>query len=437
MPPTAISVANVSKVYRLGSVGSTTLKEDLSRAWARLRGQPDPTLKVGSPHHDRQEGGVFWALDDVSFTVEQGEVLGIIGRNGAGKSTLLKILSRVTAPTRGEIRMRGRVASLLEVGTGFHPDLTGRENVFLNGAILGMRRAEIAAKFAEILAFSGVGEFIDTPVKRYSSGMYVRLAFAVAAHLDPEILILDEVLAVGDAEFQKKCLGKMQQSTREGRTILFVSHNLQAISTLTKNSVLLQDGKCVMYGKTDAFLAKYLSGNAPKLLTYLTNPSGKLPEVVGVRLTTSEPGNFHKQGNPLRLTFDIFTPRTIKGAAFSFKILNSHQQPVVHMCLFDSATPFCRQAGRFRLTCEIPNLRLYWGQYSVTTYLAEAEGGQHFQTLESVCHFEVVMHGKKRDWSWQPGDCQYLEEGAWSVASGVIPDHARSEIGVPIVGPAI
>jgi lipopolysaccharide transport system ATP-binding protein len=255
---TVISVENVSKVYRLGMIGGGTLKEDLNRYWAKLRGKPDPTLKIGEEHHARKMGEQFWALDDVSFQVKEGEVLGIIGRNGAGKSTLLKILSQVTAPTSGEIKIKGRIASLLEVGTGFHPELTGRENVFLNGAILGMTKAEIRRKFDEIVAFSGIEEFIDTPVKRYSSGMYVRLAFAVAAHLEPEILIVDEVLAVGDADFQKKCMGKMQDVSKNGRTILFVSHNMAAVGKLCDQSILLDGGRIRLAGATDEVLPHYL-----------------------------------------------------------------------------------------------------------------------------------------------------------------------------------
>lgn len=242
---TVISVENVSKAYRLGQIGGGTLKEDFSRWWAKLRGQPDPSMKIGEEHYARRMGEVFWALDDVSFEVKDGEVLGIIGRNGAGKSTLLKILSQVTTPTTGQIKIKGRIASLLEVGTGFNPEMTGRENVFLNGSILGMTKAEIRRRFDEIVAFSGVEEFIDTPVKRYSSGMYVRLAFAVAAHLEPEILIIDEVLAVGDADFQKKCLGKMQDVSKGGRTVLFVSHNMNAVESLCHRVVYLEKGKTV------------------------------------------------------------------------------------------------------------------------------------------------------------------------------------------------
>jgi lipopolysaccharide transport system ATP-binding protein len=259
MSDTVISVENISKAYRLGQIGGGTLREDFARWWARLCRKPDPYLKIGQEHHARKIGEQFWALDDVSFQVKQGEVMGIIGRNGAGKSTLLKILSQVTTPTSGQIKVKGRIASLLEVGTGFHPELTGRENVFLNGAILGMTKAEIRKKFDEIVAFSEIEDFIDTPVKRYSSGMYVRLAFAVAAHLEPEILICDEVLAVGDAEFQKKCLGKMQDvSQREGRTVLFVSHNLGVVRNLCQDACWFDAGKIKKIGSsieiTEAFL---------------------------------------------------------------------------------------------------------------------------------------------------------------------------------------
>ena len=270
MSNTVISIENVSKAYRLGQIGGGTLREDFARWWAKLRRKPDPFLKIGEEHHARKMGEQFWALDGVSFQVKQGEVLGIIGRNGAGKSTLLKILSQVTTPTSGQIKIKGRIASLLEVGTGFHPELTGRENVLLNGAILGMTKAEIRKKFDEIVAFSEIEEFIDTPVKRYSSGMYVRLAFAVAAHLEPEILICDEVLAVGDVEFQKKCLGKMQDvSQRQGRTVLFVSHNMAAVRNLCNRSVLLVSGQVRHDGDVEEAISTYsASGNNTSGLTW-------------------------------------------------------------------------------------------------------------------------------------------------------------------------
>jgi lipopolysaccharide transport system ATP-binding protein len=238
-----ISVENLSKSYHLGQISTGTFTYDLQSWWAKVRGKPHPWQIIGRDDMGHRDGEIVWALRDVSLKVEQGEVLGIIGRNGAGKSTLLKILSRVTAPASGKVKVKGRIASLLEVGTGFHPDLTGRENVYLNGAIMGMSKQEVARKFDEIVDFSGVEKFIDTPVKRYSSGMYVRLAFAVAAHLEPEILVVDEVLAVGDAEFQKKCLGKMGIVAKEGRTVLFVSHNMAAVENLCRRGIVLVNGQ--------------------------------------------------------------------------------------------------------------------------------------------------------------------------------------------------
>jgi lipopolysaccharide transport system ATP-binding protein len=243
MARAVISIEHLSKLYQLGAIGTGTFVNDLKVWLAKKRGRPNPLAKIGEVDHGNRQGETILALNDVSFKVEQGEALGIIGRNGAGKSTLLKILSRVTAPTSGEVKVKGRIASLLEVGTGFHPELTGRENIYLNGAILGMTRAEVARKFDQIVDFSGVEKFIDTPVKRYSSGMYVRLAFAVAAHLEPEILIIDEVLAVGDAEFQKKCLGKMGDVAHEGRTVLFVSHQMNAVEQLCNRCVYLKSGQ--------------------------------------------------------------------------------------------------------------------------------------------------------------------------------------------------
>ncbi len=258
----AIEVSHLSKLYRLGAIGTGNLSHDFQRWFAKVRGKEDPYMVIGK-QNNREAGGkndVVYSLNDISFTINQGDSVGIIGRNGAGKSTLLKVLSRITSPTSGSVKVRGRVASLLEVGTGFHPELSGRENIYLNGSILGMRRHEITSKLDEIIEFSGVERYIDTPVKRYSSGMYVRLAFAVAAHLEPEILIVDEVLAVGDAEFQKKCLGKMNQvSTSEGRTVLFVSHNLTAVETLCNQGIYLDMGRLAMQGPTLDVVREYVS----------------------------------------------------------------------------------------------------------------------------------------------------------------------------------
>jgi len=256
-----IQIENLWKEYRLGVIGHGTLTQDLQSWWARMRGKEDPNSKIVPMLKGQKkqiEGNRFWALQDINLEIKEGEILGIIGKNGAGKSTLLKILSRVTAPSQGNVKVKGRIASLLEVGTGFHPELTGRENVYLNGAILGMTKQEVINKFDEIVDFSGIEPFIDTPVKRYSSGMYVRLAFAVAAHLEPEILIIDEVLAVGDAEFQKKCLGKMGEVSREGRTVLFVSHSMSAIEKLCSKIVLLQHGTVKKIGDPFEIIDDYL-----------------------------------------------------------------------------------------------------------------------------------------------------------------------------------
>lgn len=256
-----IKVENLSKAYQIGQIGSGTLSKDIDRFWqTKILGKEDPFLKIGETNDRSLKGtsNIVWSLKDINFDVNQGDAVGIIGKNGAGKSTLLKLLSRVTSPTTGQIKVKGRIASLLEVGTGFHPELSGRENIYLNGAILGMRQKEITRKLDEIIDFSGVERYIDTPVKRYSSGMYVRLAFAVAAHLESEILIVDEVLAVGDAEFQKKCLGKMGDISKgEGRTVLFVSHNMAAVKSLCKRGIVLENGQVKYQGKIDDTLSIY------------------------------------------------------------------------------------------------------------------------------------------------------------------------------------
>ena len=274
MSDIVLKVEDISKEYRLGTIGRGTLRQDIQSWWARLRGREDPNSLLVLPQESRGrsfhgDGKKFWALRDISFEVERGKVLGIIGRNGAGKSTLLKIISHISSPTKGHIRTRGRLASLLEVGTGFHPELTGRENIFLNGAILGMTKAEIRSKFDEITDFSGIDKFIDTPVKRYSSGMYVRLAFAVAAHLESEILIVDEVLAVGDTEFQNKCIGKMSAVAGEGRTVLFVSHNMNAVGYLCRNAVLLEAGKVDCEGRVSDVIQRYLSRFDNESITFI------------------------------------------------------------------------------------------------------------------------------------------------------------------------
>ncbi len=292
MSQTVIKVENLSKAYQIGQIGTGTISHDLERFFVtKILGKPDPFLKIGETNDRSSKGSsnIVWSLKDINFDINQGDAVGIIGKNGAGKSTLLKLLSRVTSPTSGSIKVKGRIASLLEVGTGFHPELSGRENIFLNGAILGMRKAEIKRKLDEIIDFSGVERYIDTPVKRYSSGMYVRLAFAVAAHLESEILIVDEVLAVGDAEFQKKCLGKMGDISKgEGRTVLFVSHNMAAVKSLCTNGILLVNGQIVENNNIDVVVQKYYNysknfSNSNKIGTFdLTNILDKKNKEYGI-----------------------------------------------------------------------------------------------------------------------------------------------------------
>ncbi|GAB3711834.1 ABC transporter ATP-binding protein [Flavobacterium koreense] len=266
MAETIIKVDDLSKAYQIGQIGSRTLSKDIDRFWqTKILGKEDPFLKIGETNDRSVKGtsNIVWSLKDINFEVNQGDAVGIIGKNGAGKSTLLKLLSRVTSPTTGQIKVKGRIASLLEVGTGFHPELSGRENIYLNGAILGMRKKEITKKLDEIIDFSGVDRYVDTPVKRYSSGMYVRLAFAVAAHLESEILIVDEVLAVGDAEFQKKCLGKMGDISKgEGRTVLFVSHNMAAVKSLCNTGIVLENGQIVTSGSIDNVVSRYMNNTS-------------------------------------------------------------------------------------------------------------------------------------------------------------------------------
>lgn len=290
--PTAIKVESLSKAYQIGQFSTGTISRDIERWWALARGKEDPFLKIGEKNDrsSKGESDIVWSLKDINFKVEQGDILGIIGKNGAGKSTLLKVLSQVTTPTTGTIKMKGRISSLLEVGTGFHPELTGRENIFLNGAILGMTKAEVARKFDEIVDFSGVERYIDTPVKRYSSGMYVRLAFAVAAHLESEILVVDEVLAVGDAEFQKKCIGKMGNISKgEGRTILFVSHILNMVKSLCQKTMILEDGEIQSIGATDDMIQYYLSSKKNAIKEWDSGVVGDfIAELNFARITDSD-----------------------------------------------------------------------------------------------------------------------------------------------------
>ena len=305
----AIEVEDLSKAYQLGEIGTGTLSRDLERWWAKMRGKEDPFLKIGEANDrtSKGESDVVWSLKDINFQIEQGDAVGIIGRNGAGKSTLLKLLSRITSPTSGSIKVKGRIASLLEVGTGFHPELTGKENIYLNGAILGMRKKEITRKFDEIVDFAGVERYIDTPVKRYSSGMYVRLAFAVAAYLESEILIVDEVLAVGDAEFQRKCLGKMGEVSKgQGRTVLFVSHNLAAVNSFCNKGMLLDKGNILLQGFINEVINNYHLSNNRQIEASKKWDSNECPSNYWCKITSVHLVNFSNEENVNITTDDSF-----------------------------------------------------------------------------------------------------------------------------------
>jgi lipopolysaccharide transport system ATP-binding protein len=398
MPDTVISVENLSKAYRLGQIGTGTLSHDLNVWWARMRGKPNPLLKIGQKDRGNRDGETIWALKDVSFEVKQGEVLGIIGRNGAGKSTLLKIITGVTAPTSGQIRAKGRVASLLEVGTGFHPELTGRENIYLNGAILGMKKAEIAHKFDEIVAFSEVEQFIDTPVKRYSSGMYVRLAFAVAAHLEPEILLVDEVLAVGDASFQKKCLGKMEDISQHGRTVLFVSHNIPAVTRICGRSIMLEEGKVALDGPVQEVTGVYLQSASRSLAEHVWSDPTAVPgnEVVCLRrarvcAVDGTTTNTFDVSRPvgIEMTYDVLKPGWILVPNYHF-FNDEGVYLFVSVDLDQAWRRRPRPIGRFSSTTLIPGNFLTEGRIMVGVAVTSFEPWKiHFYERDAL-GFRVV-----------------------------------------------
>ena len=331
-----MKIENLWKEYRLGVFGHGMLFRDVQSWWARARGKEDPNTRVDAVAGSNGKKDRIWALRDVSLEVRQGEVLGIIGRNGAGKSTLLKIVTKVTAPTKGTVKIRGRVASLLEVGTGFHPELTGRENVYLNGAILGMTVNEIKRKFDEIIDFAGIEKFVDTPVKRYSSGMYVRLAFAVAAHLEPEILLVDEVLAVGDAAFQKKCLGKMEEVSKAGRTVLFVSHNMAAVRALCSRAVWIDAGSTVLNAEVSEVLQAYISHGkveATPTVSYESEPMKKI-QIMRITLLNHNmvPDYRLDMLKPFTVAVDYEVREPVAGVVVSASIENLFQEALLSTC---------------------------------------------------------------------------------------------------------
>ncbi len=405
-----IEVNNLSKVYRLGEIGASSLHEEMSRLWSRRSG-------ADAAQAERE----FWALRDVSFTVQPGEVVGIIGRNGAGKSTLLKVLSRITEPTSGRAVLRGRVASLLEVGTGFHPDLSGRDNIFLNGAILGMTRAEIRDKFDEIVAFSEIEKFIDTPVKRYSSGMYVRLAFAVAAHLEPEILIVDEVLAVGDAEFQKKCLGKMNAVATQGRTVLFVSHNMPAVQQLCSRGILLANGTVRAMGQLDHVIHSYLAmaGSRPTSVEgAIARSADDTVELLSVGFNDSSrrPLSTVQCGQETVLVLRFRTTRSLPNAAVSVGLNDAFDVRVatLHSRIAGASLPM--PVGEHVVACSLPRLPLVAGDYPIDVKLISGPDALIFAVNAATLRVDpgdFYRSGKSTEGQWS--GVFHLQQN-WSVA---------------------
>lgn len=406
-----LDVENVSKQYRLGEVGTGSLQHDIKRWWANVRGQEDPFLKIGETNDRTQKGDsdYVWALKDINFQVEQGQAVGIIGRNGAGKSTLLKLLSRVTKPTTGSIKYKGRIASLLEVGTGFHPEMTGRENIYLNGAILGMTRKEITRKFDEIVAFAGVERYIDTPVKRYSSGMYVRLAFAVAAHLESEILIVDEVLAVGDAEFQKKCLGKMGDVTKgEGRTILFVSHNMTAVKSLCNHGIVMSNGTIVYDGSIEKAMSEYNGekqsfGNSV-ILGVNQDFKNNLFELNKVSLVDDkfqEHQDDFVENEKFSLLTDIKIKDKLNKYHLSYVVKNFNNEILFTLSnAFDTKLEF----GENRLICDIPSNFFNVGEYILSLYVIK-------NIQESVLYEEDILTFRIKERDKELGQWMGIEPG--------------------------
>jgi lipopolysaccharide transport system ATP-binding protein len=389
--PEVLRIEDVWKEYRLGVFGHGMLFRDIQSWWSRMRRREDPNVKIREVRNAANHNGEsIWALREVGFDVHEGEVVGIIGKNGAGKSTLLKIISKVTAPTRGQVKIKGRVASLLEVGTGFHPELTGRENIYLNGAILGMSIRDTKKRFDEIVEFSGVGKYIDTPVKRYSSGMYVRLAFAVAAHLEPDILLVDEVLAVGDAEFQKKCIGKMAHVSKLGRTVLFVSHNLGAIKKLCRRAVIIHNGQLVEDGDPMIVTSKYIEMTTFQASVF-SRIEGEHLTIEKVDLLNGD-GNVANEfapGSSLTVRIHYRAHSAIARPYFFVSLSHPHGGAFIASMLFDDFRP-ARLQESGSLSCTFPSLPLLPQLYTITIGIRKEDGVTQLIPSQEVAYFTVT-----------------------------------------------
>jgi lipopolysaccharide transport system ATP-binding protein len=424
MSRTIIRVENVSKQYRLGKLGTGSFAMDVNRWWHTVRGKEDPYLKIGENDRAKKNDDTHvWAIRDISFDVKQGDVLGIIGRNGAGKSTLLKILSRTTSPTIGSIKVKGRIASLLEVGTGFHPDLSGRENVYLNGAILGMSKSEIKSKFDEIIDFSGVEKYIDTPVKRYSSGMYVRLAFAVAAHLEPEILIVDEVLAVGDAEFQKKALGKMDAVSKgQGRTVIFVSHNIAAIRQLCQKVILLNKGKVEANGSSEEVTKIYFNHGhdlklKPPITPYRAYDVSKSPveiEDIFVNGTGNYFPTIHLGFDP-EIAIRINAKSKISNANVTISFYNSEGINVGIAFSWDDNFHLNIEEGLYILTFKLQGVKLTPGEYFIGVGVNQSTNTIAWDGVLHYPIFRIENQNNVMKFMHRPWGINHLAGNSWLI----------------------
>lgn len=418
MSKTVIKVENLSKQYRLGEIGTGSLSHDINRAWHRAIGKEDPYLKIGEVNDRtvKSDSNVVWVLRDLNFEVKQGEVLGIIGKNGAGKSTLLKILSQITSPTLGSIKVKGRIAALLEVGTGFHPELTGRENVFLNGAILGMSKTEIKSKFDEIVEFSGVEKYVDTPVKRYSSGMMVRLGFAVAAHLEPEILIVDEVLAVGDLEFQKKCMGKMKDVSEQGRTVLFVSHNMNAMLQLCNKGILIANGQLMMEDKIDAVVNHYIGISKQGDFLNENYPSkGNKKAIYRDFYISDENDNRIESvvmGNDLFLNVLIERKGDIKTWDVSFTIRNAMGEAICHIHNLHDNFVIPAEQHQVKLKIRLNKLLFVPNTYFVSVWTGCV--GEAYHSIENCMHFDI-LHNPNSNRTIYPHNVKVFVPSKWEL----------------------
>lgn len=399
----SLRVEHLAKQYRLGQVGTGTISHDLNRFWHRVRGKEDPYLLVTETNQRESKGGgdYVWALNNVSFELEQGDVLGIIGKNGAGKSTLLKILSKITAPTKGRILLNGRMASLLEVGTGFHPELTGKENIFLNGAILGMRKDEVARKLDEIVEFSGCAKYLDTPVKRYSSGMIVRLGFAVAAHLESEILVVDEVLAVGDQDFQNKCIGKMKDISGSGRTVLFVSHNISSVRNLCNKGLVLTNGSTAFFGGINEAISRYL--NSGDDFNSSQNDLTHFKERIGTQimrfnevsvLVNGRPSANCMIGDSVTFTMLVHSSANVR-FRMALQIYSYEEIFIANIENSDSSFEMDPFIGEKRISVSFNDLRLYPGKYKIGLWLGDKTSEEALDYLKYCIGIEVLPGSEK------------------------------------------